>query len=238
MTTYCNNANKANANAYDCKEGAVLRKKNRLYELPCELENYVYSFVEDSQHKTAYKKLYLDKTFIKFMWDNFDYKPADGNYDEDELLDFDIEDGLMCLTKDKYKYSKDMLPSHISIHYDDDVSYTVKVVGKDDLCFIRYTNNEVEEKVGDYLEEPENLLYICPHLLHINFKDASYDLGIGKEDIAKLQEDENYNLLKKLVDIDEVKDSIFNNHLCEYSNYVFGSNYIHFLENGVIVLEE
>jgi hypothetical protein len=131
-----------------------------------------------------------------------------------------------------------MLPSHISIHYDDDVSYTVKVVGKDDLNFLRYTDNEVEEKVEDYLEEPEHLLYMCPHLVSYCFKDASHDLGIEKEDIVKLQEDENYNLLKKLVNIDELKDSIFNNHLAEFSDSIFGSEYVRILENGVIVLEE
>jgi hypothetical protein len=231
MTTLCNNANKANATANDCKEGVV---KNRLYNLPSDLENYIYSFVEDSQHKTAYKKLYLDKTFINLMWRKFDdFTDYDTNYDDEE---WDIEDAIMELTRTKYKYSKDMLPSHISIGCDDNDSYTVKVVGKDDLSFIRYTDEEVEEKVGDYLEEPENLLYLCPHLLYINFKNSSTDLGIDCDDVAKLQKDENYELLKKLVDIDEVKDSIINYHLEDFANGIFASDYTYNLVNGAIVL--
>jgi hypothetical protein len=239
MTTFCN---KANANANDCKEEAVICKKNRLYDLPSELENYIYSFVENSLHEVAHKKLYLDKTFIKLMWKNFDvndyWKDIVSNYDEEEL---EIEEGIMEMTRAKFRYFKDILPSHISIDYYDEANYTVKVVGQDDLRIIHYTDEEVEEKVGEYLEDDEHLLYLCPHLLYINFKNSSYDLGIEKEDIVKLQEDENYNLIKKLVDLDEVKDSIINDGqtLEDLADSIFCSDYTYTrLSNGVLALDE
>lgn len=242
MTTFCNNAHKAN-NANDCKEGAVICKKNRLYDLPSELENYIYSFVEDSLHEVAHKKLYLDKTFIKLMWNNFDesVKIKNGLYDEDEIQSFDIEQGIMELTRAKYQYSaKYMLPSHISIDYEDEANFNVKVVGQDDLKIIHYTDEEVEEKVGEYLEEDEHLLYLCPHLLYVNFKNTSYDLGIEKEDIVKLQEDENYKLIKKLVDLDEVKESIINDCriLEDLADSIFCSNYTYTRLNGALVVDE
>jgi len=242
MTTHSNNAKNANANANECKEEAVICKKNRLYDLPSDLENYIYSFVENSLHEVAHKKLYLDKTFIKLMWNKFDvndyWKDIVSDYNEEEL---EIEEGIMLLTQAKYKYSKDMLPSHISIDYEDEAKFNVKVVGKDDLRFIHYTDEEVEEQVEEYLEEDEHLLHLCPHLLYINLKNASYDLGIEKEDIVKLQEDENSNLIKKLVDLDEVKDSIINNPqtLEDFADSVFVSNYTYTrLNNGVLVLDE
>lgn len=241
MTTFSNNANKANK-ANDSKEGAVICVKNRLYDLPSELENYIYSFVENSLHEVAHKKLYLDKTFIKLMWRKFDEKycvEINGNYDEE---DFEIEQGIIELTRAKYKYSaKDMLPSHISIDYEDEANFNVKVVGQNDLKIIHYTDEEVEEKVGEYLEDEEHLLYMCPYLLYSNFKNASYDLGIDKEDIVKLQQDENYKLIKKLVDIDEVKDSIINEpqNLEDFADSIFCCEHSYTrLINGVLVLDE
>jgi len=240
MTTHNNKANTHKAN--DCKEEAVICKKNRLYDLPSELENYIYSFVENSLHEVAHKKLYLDKTFIKLMWDNFDeIANRFAIYDEDNPLTFDIELGIMELTRAKYKHSaKYMLPSHISINYEDEANYNVKVVGQDDLRIINYTNEEVEEKVGEYLEDEEHLLYLCPYLLYGSLKDATNNLGIDKEDIVRLQKDENYMLLKKLVNIDDVKNHIVDDCclLEELADSIFCSDYTYTRLNGALVLDE
>jgi len=242
MTTHSNNANNANAKANDSKKGAVICQKNRLYDLPSELENYIYSFVEDSQHKTAYKKLHLDNTFIKLMWENFDESfLLNGLYDEDEIQSFDIELGIMELTRAKYKHSaKYMLPSHISINYEDEANFNVKVVGQDDLKIIHYTDEEVEEKVVEYLKDEEHLLYLCPYLLYGNVKDETHNLGIDKKDIVKLQQDENYMLLKKLVDIDEVKNDIINDCriMEDLADSIFCSDYTYTRLNGALVVDD
>jgi len=239
MTTLYNKANAHKAN--DSKEEAVLCKKNRLYDLPSELENYIYSFVEDSLHEVAHKKLYLDKTFIKLMWEKFDvgdyWKDIVSNYDEEEL---EIEEGIMELTRAKYKYSaKYMLPSHISIDYEDEAIFNVKVVGQDDLEIIHYTDEEVEEKVEEYLEDEENLLYLCPYLLYGNLNNATNDLRIDKEDIVRLQQDENYKLIKKLVYIDGVKDDIINDCciLEDLADSIFCSDYTYTRLNGALVVD-
>jgi len=195
MTTH---SNKANAN--DCKEEAVICKKNRLYDLPSDLENYIYSFVEDSLHKASHKKLFIDNTFIKLMWKKYNWTSSDFYYNyfrkgmlqkrfmpimttnkcyEEIEIEYKIEN--------QYKNGMKTLPSDIHIEYfvDDDTVGHICVNGK--KWEIYREERAFDELFKHFRNKPETYLKIAPFYIKMFQKDEKWK----EADIKKLQEEKN-----------------------------------------------
>lgn len=201
------------------------KSKNRLDNLPSDLVIYVHSFLDEKEcHQQRYEKLYFDKSFQNLMWDKFSWvDTAFSIVDEKEV----IEDEIWSRVKRSRKEKKmKFLPSDVKVGNDEGGDwYIVDIKTKEKTHHIEllfYNDDEIIDMLGDYLSEiGDGLINIDSNLLANCLNQKAVNLGFDEDDILRFREKEDYETLKKLINFDELTETINSYHLEEFIESVF-----------------
>jgi len=244
MTTFYNKANAHKAN--DSKEEAVICKKNRLYDLPSELENYIYSFVEDSLHNASHKKLFIDNTFIKLMWKKYYWTSSDFfyNYFRDGVLQKRYNPIMITNKKyleldsdfliEKIFKEKNILPSDIHIDYKTYYPSHIAVNGKK---YKIYNPSMAFEAVCEYFKDDDNFFKIKASTFCNFLKIEPKDYRPIKKEIEKLIEEKNRRELMGLIKFPNIIRNILYSTEPEIKKEIFGKIVGCFRTDGFLVEE-